>query len=58
MEAAAAAASSFAWRLFTLSLGVPSEFEVPTPAAIFLHHLELTDKVKCVIRPTKRSSPG
>ena len=34
-EAAEAAASSFAWRLFTCSLGAPSEPGVPVPAAVY-----------------------
>ena len=35
-EAAEAAASSFAWRIFTFSLGASPEVEVPVPAAVFL----------------------
>jgi hypothetical protein len=39
MEAADAAASSFALRLLTFSSGVPSKAGMPVPAAVFSHQI-------------------
>jgi hypothetical protein len=47
-EAAEAAASSFAWRLLTFSLGAPSAPGVPVPAAVYRNtELGITYKTVC-----------